>query len=464
MVLPISTKEVLWLAKQAVDAMKQWRTQRLQSQQSELVETTVALHRDKVITDFLIDFYHLDRDSATGKIFRFGNDLYHMYALAEWKPPASVEEALVYPLEEDDFQIPQVGWQRDIVNTCVTSLQSMGRTAFDAQTFRLLGVNSTAGGFKLRCGGGRYFTYLGTCESLTEELTQALVRAGITDGPSFEAKKATLEWPAIQRTIHSGLYNRRLFAENESALLDFRLRDMKIGLNVFLVINTQSGPLCFLHQRSGYLAEYPNVNHVLPAGTFQHDGGHDLAHAQLADSFCLTHKVLSELWEECFEGGDANSQKCAQHAGAIALDQCSIPGHPSLFPIRDIATLLTGRGAHLAVTGFGIDLFACKPDLTFLLVIDDVSFFQKYRNHFKPNWEFGALADGGRAVPRSTSPTPGMPKEVRSIHLTDTKQLKALIAPGMMIPTGAMAVVRGFETLAQLRSQRRISFDVSRLD
>jgi hypothetical protein len=90
--------------------------------------------------------------------------------------------------------------------------------------------------------------------------------------------------------------------------------------------------------------------------------------------------------------------------------------------------------------------------LCLLLVINDDSYWEKYKDHFKFNWEFPGYQKGDAA------------KGVMFFHLHDEiETVFDYIRPGYMIPIGAMAVNQGIRVLQILKEKREVTFDVPNL-
>ncbi len=109
--------------------------------------------------------------------------------------------------------------------------------------------------------------------------------------------------------------------------------------------------------------------------------------------------------------------------------------------------MLEENKAFMYTTGIGIDLLAAKPELSTILVIDDVSFASKYNAYWKYNWEFGNDDNINNSG-------------VHCIRLEDTVRIRELIKPGEAIPAGAMSVSQGFKALFKLEREGRLHFKV----
>jgi hypothetical protein len=379
--LPIPPPEYIeYAAKRALEAIASWRSKWDQSKREKYNLACSRLHKNRVVTGFLLRYYDVAPSAVDAPIFRIGSNVYHLYVEPGWTRKTNIDEALAFPLERNEYSLPTADPREKVMHRYMDSLKQAGRIAWDAQTFRLMQILTTENGFKLQCAPGRYSSYLGTCEIMSDELLRCLHDSGEDIPQAFEPSADSRDIRQF-KMVSDRLYNRMLHAHDREQLLRFQERDCKIGINVFLVLNTKDGPICLMYRRGKDVAEYPEINHVMPAGTFQHDSRRDLSYNQYSRAYSLKYKVLSELWEECFEGQNYTEQRKLLYEGVIDLEDCQIPGKPELFPIRDVMVLLAKNRAFVYATGLGIDMLAAKPELTVLLVIDDPSFATKYRDY-----------------------------------------------------------------------------------
>lgn len=414
-----------------------------------LLERTAELHASGVISSFLYQYYGFqsDRDQH---LFQLRGLRYPIYVEPGWLSMNRDDSVLAHPLAREEYRIEENDPIKPLKEAYLEYLGTMQRARYDGQTFRLLKA-SQADGLRLHCGPGSYFNYLVTCESMADELIKKLIEYDVTDRRAF-AEHAHL--PANRKLLDdlkNDLPNRSLFAPTLDRLARVDTRDSKVGLNIFFACDAEDGPFTLLYHRGKNVAEYPDINHVMPAGTFQHDGrANNLPYDQYEKAYSIKYKVLSEFWEECFEGKGLKTQRKMLYGVRIDFDQAKVEG-TDLCPIRDTEELLKEGKAFIYVTGLGIDLLSAKPELTVALIINDKEFSKKYHNHWRFNWEFPGY--------ESDDPYRG----VYFLTLRDATKIRELIKPGKVIPAGAMAVERGFELIRQLTRERRMQWDVPEL-
>lgn len=415
------------------------------------VENVTRLHEKGLVSWFLYKYYGLDPNSDKN-IYKIENKPYHLYIKPEWLLAfMNPSDVLKYPLENAPDNPPSQEWL-NYKNKYIERLHEIGRKVYDAQTFRLINVEQHHDRFELHCGLGAYYDFLATCEILSDELLIELSKRKLENLLILTEPNVDIQQKRLIDDISKNLIARNQFAPDIESVLNYTARDLKIGLDIFLVMNTNKNrAVCALYHRAKDIGEYPDLNHVMPAGTFQHDATRDLPYEQAMDAYYIQYKVLSELWEECFEGADYKSQRKMICEARIDLEGAQIED-TDLFPIKDMMGLLGKKDAFLYVTGFGIDLFSAKPDLSLLLVVNNPSFWEKYKDNFKFNWEFPGHEKGDSS------------KEVKFFYLYDEiDEIRKYIRPGYVIPIGAMAVDRGISALQMLQTRRQVNFNVPKL-
>jgi hypothetical protein len=436
--------------KQSTGAWRGWKLAKERRKLENLKAYVTRLHKTGVIAAFLYKYYDLD-PAESANLFKLEGWTYPIYVEANWVGMFEDDEVLAPPLERGEYRIEENDFFDKAKAEYLDYLKSMERVRYDGQTFRLIQILSNDSGFKLRCGPGSYFNYLATCESLTDELVLQLYQHKVQDKKMFSDYSHLRQNRRLFEKIKENLPNRRLFAPTLDQLLRVAVRDSKIGLNIFFALHTADGPVCFLYHRGKNVAEYPDINHVMPAGTFQHDGRANLAYDQYVKAYSVKYKVLSEFWEECFEGKDLHAQRKMLYGGRIDFDNAKIP-NTKLRPIVDLMGLLEKGKAFIYVTGLGLDLLSAKPELTIALIINDESFAKKYHDHWKFNWEFQGFHN-------KENPLEG----IYICSLNDTKSIRTLLKPGMVIPAGAMAVVHGFRLIRHLKAKGQLEWAVPEL-
>lgn len=417
-----------------------------------MIELNTDLYNSGIVSWFLYRYYGLNPNEDPN-IYRLDRQPYHIYVKPEWAVLMEPNRVLKKPLNEDVYERLDDKSLNSKQQDYIFDLEEDRGEQKNRQTFRLMKIDELQDGIKLHCGLGCYYDYLCTCEILADELFYQL-----RSEPREELKLLTDvgQWDKCSdlfERIKQKLLARNLLAPDIQSVNDYTLRDSKIGINVFTVLNHPINPICWLYHRAKKIGEYPNIYHVIPAGTFQHDSErNDLSCEETEIAFDIQYKVLSEFWEECLEGEDMGSEGMAEGFN-VRKDLSSLvvkEKEKLLYPIRDLMVHLSDNKAFIYVTGLGIDLLAAKPELTVLLVVNDFKFADKYENHWDFNWEVHGETPKERK------------KWVKPISLTQNGlgTIKELISPGRCIPAGAMAVKRGLSVLSKLRSERWIDFEV----
>ena len=422
---------------------------RTDAQRSKRIELISKLHADQVVGRFLLRLYGIDSGNPDEPVLRSQGDVYPVYTRPEWLVRRSVDDVLHRPLLNERFQYANDAGFQSLLEQYLKELLAAKRVAYDADTYRALEVRDDPQGYKLVCSRGRYFGFLGTCGILSDELIDRLIEHGVGADDVLSDFVRGAGHAARFNKVAAGLSARALFAPNVAGVLDLRRRDCKVGLNVMTVIDTDGGPKCMLHRRSKFTAEYPNLHHVIPAGTFQPDGRGELSDDELTKAFSLRYKVLSELWEECFESQDAAGQDHVLY-GRIDLAARCVGGEVDKRPIDEVMKMLSNDEAYLFVTGFGIDLLTASPEMSLLLVIKDKQFAKRYEPHWRLNWEFPGFDKLNRVRPKCL------------YALSDVEAIQQMMRPGHAVPDGAMAIAQGYRTLSQLVEEGLIDFKVPR--
>jgi hypothetical protein len=429
-----------------LSAINQRRTDAQRAKRFEMIST---LHSDQVVGRFLMRYYGIDYNDPDATLLHSRGNVYPVYTRPEWLIRRSVDDVLHRPLLNESFQYTNVDGFQGLLELYTNELLKTKRVAYDGDTYRVLEVRDHPQGYKLVCSRGRYFGFLGTCGIISDELIDSLIDHRIDAEDVSHDFILGAGRAARFKKVASSLSARSLFAPNLTGLLDFRRRDCKVGLNVMTVIDADGGPLCMLNRRSSNTAEYPNLHHVIPAGTFQPDGRGKLSDDQLTKAFSLRYKVLSELWEECFESKDSTNQDHVLY-GRIDLATRCVGGDVNKRPIDELMKMMSNDEAYLFVTGFGIDLLTASPEISLLLVIKDKQFARRYEPHWRLNWEFREFDELKPVKPKCFYP------------LSDVEVIHKMMMPGHAVPDGAMAIAQGYRTLLQLVEEGLVDFKVPR--
>jgi hypothetical protein len=413
-----------------------------------------AFH-DGIINDFLSYYYRLSENQSN--LYSIGRHAYPIFIKPEWLQTRLIEDVLDRPLKDSryEFNKDTKKWENQFEKT---QRAWDKRVRYDADTFRLKSIVSRDTSWHLQCGIGSYFGYLSTCEELADELIATVVTKPDNTFRSYQILKSeNKNFSFIFDEIKHQLQMRAIFAQDINQLLDFEKRDCKIGINVFLVTNGTGGARCWLYKRPDYVAEYPGLMHVLPAGGFQHDAGsfqqegshiflpEKLEYNAMTPAFSLRYKTYSEFWEECFEGKTFNDQLRGQYDARIPLEELKSPKCPEFHPIRDLMILMENEKAFLFQTGFGIDLITASPQISMLLLIEDRYYSDRFKKCLAANFE---IQQNRHALFDMT------------ISDDNVKKIFDKVLPGHALPIAAMAVKEGFEAMKRLRAQKQISFDV----
>lgn len=217
------------------------------------------------------------------------------------------------------------------------ALDKLGRrgSLYNGRIYRLLGVRCEAGRLNLDFTTGQYFDHLDTSLVLTLE--------------------AAARQLAGRRNILAGKY--RQWIHDPFAI---HRRSPGLGVNT-LTIRRSPGQLSFfLHRRDGgFVAEGPDIVHVIPAGEFAPS---NVGLGAVRQDFDLWKNIMREFGEEFLNVEEAYG------LGGKPIDyQQDEPFHRFDDAYR--------RGElSVRVFGFGLDLLDWKPSLYTVCVIDGPTF------------------------------------------------------------------------------------------
>lgn len=344
-------------------------------------------------------------------IYNIGLLLIYLYRLKESRQPtrlfchsytteSGVENALWFPLyiasdkwlanEERPLEIEEpLSLGRDSyfrVDDEYLEWKRVRQLVTDDPVYRLVEVESLPNGdMRLSFSEGTYEQYISSCEIIYDELLAQLARF-----PALEELCRTKE--GIRRNTDQlyGLWDRlplrQHLAPDQQALTDFKLRCVKIGINVALAFRLSKEQdmkedfwVTLISKRSPNLAEYPNVYGVIPAGTFQPcyfrqwPAVHNL---EQDEEFDLRYTVLREYLEEVFNWGRTKISNLSPKQLLLESKEA-----------RDLIELAKGGKARFTWTGFAIALETAKVELSCLLSVDDPYYYKKYEKMLSPNYE-----------------------------------------------------------------------------
>jgi transcriptional regulator with XRE-family HTH domain len=207
-----------------------------------------------------------------------------------------------------------------------------------------------------------------SCETLKNELLEAF-RSGAPARLSPSQRKRLLPY---REKIHSHSEKRKT-----SPLLDGDGRAAAIGVSCLVVVTDPDSnePIALTHQRSDNVGTYQRFFHVFPAGMLgwrysplalpdgteeQKWGSYLAGDVELA--------VLEEFVEELFSDPTATS-----------ATRQTLRAHPQI-------DILRRYNATLTYLGVAVDLLNLRPDICFMLKIDDSDWLTTTR--LRPNWEY----------------------------------------------------------------------------
>jgi hypothetical protein len=156
---------------------------------------------------------------------------------------------------------------------------------------------------------------------------------------------------------------------------------------------------------------------LVPQGFHQHS-------VSAADEVPLALTVFRELYEELFEGEDAENN--------VTRLVCDWFLDPSIPPM---AWFNSATKYQLYFTGYGSDSTAGTYDCAFLLAVDDPDYWSEFRRTMKFNWEFAGRLDNADSPLVSTR---------------DTAELRRLLVHPGWTPSSLYSFIRGLVTLSQI--------------
>lgn len=166
---------------------------------------------------------------------------------------------------------------------------------------------------------------------------------------------------------------RKLYPLKE--LLSYREYPCSIGLNIFTIFKANAKYYTFIQFRDPGLAEIPNLDHVLPAGTFQPHPGRDNHEWKQQCSFVYT--VFRELLEELFDK-DFLKKQSSPEAQEFLFSKFDIV-HKRTREVKKISlddfihfTSTDNLEGEFKIipTSFSIDLISLKPQVSLVLYFE----------------------------------------------------------------------------------------------
>lgn len=185
-------------------------------------------------------------------------------------------------------------------------------------------------------------------------------------------------------------------------ITDYSKRPAKTGIVVFTIMKRGDGKYSiFIHERKDAQLENSRFTSVLPAGAFQPQGD-----AKRTEQFKFGYTIFREFLEEIFNMEEVDKEYRLTDPMKIFLLPTShasdIDVNPSITPGKLLLNfnqngepdldLFETKKYTLIPTGFMIDITSFKPELTFLLYIKDINFYNITHDYIEASWE-GTIAE-----------------------------------------------------------------------
>ncbi|MGW5741750.1 hypothetical protein [Amycolatopsis sp. NPDC003861] len=257
-------------------------------------------------------------------------------------PLTSVNLTLLEPTEDDlelkrtlakaARALPRVRGVRSFTSytEALKKLERLG-SLYDGQIYRLLGVHAEARRLDLTFSTGCYFDHLNTSLVLTLE--------------------AAARHLAGRRNILRGRYRRWLRDPFE-----IHRRSPGLGVNTLTIRRSPGLSTFFLHRRDGsFVAEGPDIVHVIPAGEFTPS---DIGLGAVRQDFDLWKSIMREYGEEFLNVEEAFGR------GGRPID------YQREEPFCRLDEAYRRGELTVQVFGFGLDLLDWKPSLYTVTLID----------------------------------------------------------------------------------------------
>lgn len=174
-----------------------------------------------------------------------------------------------------------------------------------------------------------------------------------------------------RQAIHKGQINKDLIIKGKN-------RHSLLSVQMMIIAKSEKpDKYCtLLFKRSNEVALKPNYYHIIPAG------GYEIFEKQgtenkyiIKQNFDIQLALFRELIEEVFNGKDFEENEQGEAKEIIYK-------HPAII---DLERMLGEGTAHMQFLGSVTDLTTLRPELSFLLMVDDPDFLKK--DNFKINFE-----------------------------------------------------------------------------
>ncbi|WP_086837891.1 hypothetical protein [Amycolatopsis kentuckyensis] len=261
-------------------------------------------------------------------------------------PLASVNLTLLEPVEEDlelkrtlakaARALPGIRGVRSF-SSYTEALKKLDRlgSLYNGRIYRVLSVHTEARRLDLTFSTGSYFDHLNTSLVLTLE--------------------AAARHLAGRRNILTGRYRRWLHDPFE-----IHRRSPGLGVNTLTIRRSPGLSTFFLHRRDGsFVAEGPDIVHVIPAGEFTPS---DIGLGAIRQDFDLWKNIMREYGEEFLNVEEAYGR------GGRPID------YRREEPFHRLDEAYRRGELTVRVFGFGLDLLDWKPSLYTVAVIDAPAF------------------------------------------------------------------------------------------
>ena len=230
---------------------------------------------------------------------------------------------------------------------------------FNAPIYQLVEFSNSNGQLEFICCRNDYFTYMDTCELLFYDFARVIWEKFISKGQNPDATK---------------IKARNLKCKGDISLLEYSNRCVGIGVNSIFLMKDRTDVTFFKHKRTpGATMEAINMEHVVPAGTFQPRRG-------IPDTpdldFNIYKNILRELGEELLGKEEMEQIKISPDD---ITDDYHIAAYHSLF-VQGYAKAF--------FLGWGIDPLTTKAEFLTAVVVNMGEFKKRFGEpKFEHNWE-----------------------------------------------------------------------------
>lgn len=222
---------------------------------------------------------------------------------------------------------------------------------------------------------GRYFSFINCLECLSCELSKAIIEGGYRSKICGKHVILPDDDTCTEVTEYLLSHESSVPLRQRVVPLDFGARHTPFGTATLLIVRrSRDVPMMLLNTRSSRLLETKGLMHVIPAGTFQPNGGTDHLHK---DEFSLVENVCREFCEEILCSKRLRSQGAAVSS---IRDMYLAKGNRLRDYIRD------QRVAEVLYLGTVVDPLNLKPEAATVLMLH-AGYLEALTRKFKPTWE-----------------------------------------------------------------------------